>query len=55
MPSTSVHTNIIAGTSRDPDSKVEGNNEESQGVKEISTKFIDFGESFHRKTYNCRH
>ena len=50
MPSTSVHTNIGAGTSEDPDSIVVGNNEESQGVKEISTNFIDSGESFNRKT-----
>ena len=50
MLSTSVHTNICAGTSEDPDSIVMRNNEESQGVIETFTNFLDFGESFNRKT-----
>ena len=54
MPSTSVHTNIGAGISDDPDSVVVGNNEESQGVLEIFTHFINSGESFNRKDYNYR-
>ena len=50
MPSTNVHINNITGTSEDPDSIVVGNNEESQGVMEIFTNFINSGESFNRKT-----
>ena len=50
LPSTNVHTIDGAGTSENPDSSVLGNNEESQGVLEISTNFINSGESFNRKT-----
>jgi len=50
LPSTNVHTINGAGTSENPDSSVLGNNEESQGVLEISTNFINSGESFNRKT-----
>ena len=50
MPSTNVHTNNSAETSKNLDSIVVGNNEESQGVMEISTNFINSGESFNRKT-----
>src|SRR6266498_2929493 len=48
--STNVHKIDGAGTSENPDSSVIGNNEESQGVLEISTNFINSGESFKRKT-----
>ena len=50
LPSTNVHTIDGAGTSENPDSSVLGNNEESQGVLEISTNYINSGESFNRKT-----
>src|SRR6266540_4715424 len=41
---------IVLGHRKTPDSIVVGNNEESQGVMEISTNFINSGESFNKKT-----
>ena len=48
--STSAHTNTNAGTSERLDSIVMGNHEEPKGTNEISTNYIDSGESFNRKT-----
>ena len=45
-----MYTNISARTSEDPDSNTLGNIEESQRANEISTNYIDSGESFNRKT-----
>ena len=50
IPSTDVCTNISVRTSEDPDSNNLGNIEESQRINEISTNYIDSGESFNRKT-----
>jgi hypothetical protein len=50
IPSTNVHTNICARTSENLDSNTLVNIEESQRVNEISTIYIDSGESFNRKT-----
>ena len=49
-PSTSVHTNIGAGASKHLDSIIEGNHDESEGIDEISTNYVESGESFNRKT-----
>ena len=51
-PSASVHTNIGAGASEHLDSIVEGNHDESEGIDEISTNYVESGESFNRKTTN---
>jgi hypothetical protein len=51
-PSTSAHTNIGAGTSEHLDSIVEGNHDESGGIDEISTNYVESGESFNRKSTN---
>ena len=48
QPSSSVH--ILVGTSEHPDSHILGNHEESSRVQEISTNYIDSGESFERKS-----
>ena len=45
-----MHVNNGAGISENPDSIVVGNNEESQGVMEIFTNFINSEGSFNRKT-----
>ena len=50
ISSTNVHANINARTLEDPDSNILGNIEESQRVNEVSTYYIDSGESFNRKT-----
>src|SRR6185312_7716468 len=50
IPSTNARTNTSARTSEDPDSNSLGNIEESQRLNEISTNYIDSGESFNRKT-----
>ena len=50
IPSTDARTNISARTSEDTDSNNLGNIEESQRINEISTNYIDSGESFNRKT-----
>jgi len=50
IPSINARTNTSARTSEDPDSNSLGNIEESQRVNEISTNYIDSGESFNRKT-----
>ena len=50
IPSTNARTNTSAMTSEDPDLNSLGNIEESQRVNEISTNYIDSGESFNRKT-----
>jgi hypothetical protein len=52
IPSTSAQNSISARTSEDPDSIVEGNRDESQGVRGISINYIDSGESYNRKTTN---
>jgi hypothetical protein len=49
-PSTTVHTNIGAGTSVHLDSIVVGNHDESEGIDEISINYVESGESFNRKT-----
>jgi hypothetical protein len=51
-PSTSVHTNVGVGTSKHLDSIVEGNHDESEGIDEISTNYVETGESFNRNTTN---
>jgi hypothetical protein len=51
-PSTSVHTNVRAGTSEYLDSIVEGNHNESEGIDEISTNYVESRESFNRNTTN---
>ena len=48
QPSSSLHT--LAGTSEHLDSRVLGNHEESPEVHEISTNYVDSGESFNRKS-----
>jgi hypothetical protein len=48
QPSSSVHT--LAGTSEHLDSHVLGNHEEPSRVHEISTNYINSGESFNRKS-----
>jgi hypothetical protein len=48
QPSSSVHT--LAGTSEHLDSHVLGNHKESSRVHEISTNYIDSGESFNHKS-----
>jgi hypothetical protein len=50
--STSAQINISARTSEDPGSIVVGNHDESQGVQEISINYIDYEESYNRKTIN---
>ena len=50
ISSTNVHANINARNLEDPDSNILGNIEESQRVNEVSTYYIDSGESFNRKT-----
>ena len=45
-PSTSAHTNIGARTLEHLDSIVEGNHDESEGIEEISTNYVESGESF---------
>jgi hypothetical protein len=47
-----VHTNIGAGTSEHLDSIVEGNHDKFEGIDEISTDFVETGETFNRKTTN---
>jgi hypothetical protein len=50
-PSTStVHSNPNDGISEHPDNVVLGNTEQSEGVKEISTNYVDYGELYDRKT-----
>ena len=49
-PSTTVHTNIVAGTSVHHDSIVVGNHDESEGIDEISINYVESGESFNRNT-----
>jgi hypothetical protein len=44
-PSINMHTNSNAGTSKQPDSIVIGNHTEPKEVNEISTNYIDSGES----------
>jgi hypothetical protein len=51
-PSTSVHTNVGVGTSEHLDSIVEGNHDESKGIDEIFTNYVETGESFNRNTTN---
>jgi hypothetical protein len=51
-PNTSVHTNVGVGTSEHLDSTVEENHDESEGIDEISTNYVESGESFYRKTTN---
>ena len=51
-PSTNVHTDIGAGASEHLDSIVVGNHDESEGIEEISTNYVESGESFNRKTTN---
>lgn len=48
QPNSVLHT--VAGTSEHADSCVLGNHEESPRVQEISTNYIDSGESFNRKS-----
>ena len=50
--STNVHTDIGAGASERLDSIVVGNHDESEGIEEISTNYVESGESFNRKTTN---
>jgi hypothetical protein len=50
IPSTNVHTNISARISKNLDSNTLRNIEQSQKVNEIFTNYIDYGESFYRKT-----
>jgi hypothetical protein len=47
-----VHTNVGAGTSEHLDSIVVGNHDESEGTDEISTNYVESGESFNRKNTN---
>ena len=49
-PSLRVHSNLEAGTSENPDTIVLGNHELSPRDNEISTNYIDSGESYIRKT-----
>jgi hypothetical protein len=49
---TSVHTNVGVGTSEHLDSIVEGHRDESEGIDEISTNYVESGESLNRKTTN---
>jgi hypothetical protein len=51
-PSTSVHTNVGVGISEHLDSIVEGNHDESEGIEEISTNYVESGESFNRNSTN---
>jgi hypothetical protein len=51
-PSTSVHTNVGPGISEHLDSIIEGNQDELEGIDEISTNYVELGESFNRKTTN---
>jgi len=50
QPGSTVHPNSDLGTSEHPNSIVLGNVESNNGVKEISINYIDFGESYDRKT-----
>ena len=49
-PSINVRTNTNAGTSKHSDPVVMGNHTVPEGIKEISTNYIDSGESYDRKT-----
>ena len=48
--SSTVHTNIDAGTSEHPNSIVIGNHDGSERVDEISISYINYGESFDQNT-----
>ena len=50
QPSLVVHPNTETRTSDYPNSNVMGNHKESSSIEEISTNFIDSGETFDRKT-----
>jgi len=49
-PTSTVHSISDDGTLERPDAVVLGNTEPSNGVHEISTNYVDSGESFDRKT-----
>ena len=49
-PTSTMHSNPDDGTSEYPDNVVLGNTEQSEEVQEISTNYVDSGESYNRKT-----
>jgi hypothetical protein len=49
-PTSTLHSNLDDGTSEHLDNIVLGNTEQSEGVKEISTNYVDSRKSYDRKT-----
>jgi len=49
-PTSTVHSITDVGTSEHPDAIILGNNDTSQRVREISINYIEYGESYDRKS-----